>query len=818
MWRLHVFLVVSILTAAACIDRSAGRADQALRAAEAALRAGALATALAEVGQAEALSRSSPASLLAHSARLAHGEILLAKPDLKQAGPLIDAPVPDSPPFRALRARQMYLQARVAVLESRLNDALAAVDRALSITQPDDAEFLDAELLGGQIRLRLGLFEEAETRLRRIAADTERVGDRYRHVIALNTMGMGLLIRNRLDEALTWFERALSFADQEHTAVYSVAMFNAGACYARLGQFDRAVAIQKRAVARNEGSGAAGPYEVALGELGSTYLLQNDVTRAVPYLEKAIAVARDAGLDGDAALWAKNLAAGYIYAGKWDEAERLNEEARRLTPPERRHKLVFNTLHSARIAAGRNRNEEAKQLFEAALAAAGAEPNVQWGAHEGLARLATAAGDRLTARREFERALAVIERTRADLLKTDYKLSFLSQLIGFYQEYVELLVRDGAVERALEIADSSRGRVLAERHGTSAPPTANVAALRRLAAASGTRLVSYWLAPHRSYVWVLDGRGVRLHELPSADDIARLVQEHRAAIANALADPLKSGATAGDRLYTLLVAPVVEGLPRDGSLTIVADGALHGLNFETLPVDAPRRYLIEDVQVQIAPSLALLAANRQPHTAARSLLLIGNPTPRDPEFPTLRFATAEMTNIASHFDGARVRTVAGSEASPETYRRSAPEQFALVHFTSHAEANIESPLDSAVILSGADSTFKLYARDVAAVPLQADLVTVSACRGAGERAYSGEGLVGFAWAFLRAGARRVIAGLWDVDDRSTAELMSILYGRIAAGDSPARALRHAKLMLLRNGGATSRPYYWGPFQIFTMSP
>jgi CHAT domain-containing protein len=96
-------------------------------------------------------------------------------------------------------------------------------------------------------------------------------------------------------------------------------------------------------------------------------------------------------------------------------------------------------------------------------------------------------------------------------------------------------------------------------------------------------------------------------------------------------------------------------------------------------------------------------------------------------------------------------------------------------------------------------------------------VTISACRGAGERAYSGEGLVGFAWAFLRAGARRVIAGLWDVDDRSTAELMDTLYGRLAEGDGAPRALRQAKLELISRGGTTAKPYYWAPFQVFTVA-
>ena len=117
----------------------------------------------------------------------------------------------------------------------------------------------------------------------------------------------------------------------------------------------------------------------------------------------------------------------------------------------------------------------------------------------------------------------------------------------------------------------------------------------------------------------------------------------------------------------------------------------------------------------------------------------------------------------------------------------------MVHFTAHATANVESPLESAVVLSGPDTGLQAVRERCGGLPLDADLVTVSACRSAGERTYSGEGLVGFAWAFLRAGARRVIAGLWDVDDRSTARLMDELYGGLQAGQTPARSLRNAKL-------------------------
>ena len=372
------------------------------------------------------------------------------------------------------------------------------------------------------------------------------------------------------------------------------------------------------------------------------------------------------------------------------------------------------------------------------------------------------------------------------------------------------------IEHALVVAESSRGRVLAERHGVTTPAAAAPGTLRQLAGTSRAVLLSYWLGPTRSYAWRVDGKGVRLQMLPAAAEIESLVRQHQEAIHGALGDPLAPDG-AGEKLRQLLVEPVLGSVRPGSSVVIVPDGALHGLNFETLPASGtPRRFLIEDVEVQVAPSLALLGRRREP-LPSRSLLVIGNPTPRNPDFPALRYASAEMSSIVRHFGGDSSRTYEGAQASPREFRSAHPEQFSFVHFTAHATANRESPLDSAVVLSGPDDAYKLYARDVADLPLRAELVTVSACRSAGERVYAGEGLVGFAWAFLRGGARRVIAGLWDVDDRSTADLMDAMYGRLAAGDAPPQALRAAKLALIARGGVVSKPYYWGPFQVFTVS-
>jgi CHAT domain-containing protein len=269
-----------------------------------------------------------------------------------------------------------------------------------------------------------------------------------------------------------------------------------------------------------------------------------------------------------------------------------------------------------------------------------------------------------------------------------------------------------------------------------------------------------------------------------------------------------------------LIEPVRQWIPAGSHVILAADGALHGLNLEALPQPplqpggAPR-YWIEDVTVAIAPSLGLLAERRSVSPAARRLLLLGDPVASDSSFPPLSHAADEIESVTRRFGGPDQEVVLAREAAtPMAYRSAGPGNFSAIHFTAHAVANRESPLDSAVLLSGG----KLYAREVMDVPLTADLVTVSACRGVGVRAYSGEGIVGFAWAFLRAGARHVIAGLWDVNDQSTAALMDVLYRELAAGKPPEAALRTAKLSLIASPGNLRKPYYWAPFQLYTVTP
>ena len=201
----------------------------------------------------------------------------------------------------------------------------------------------------------------------------------------------------------------------------------------------------------------------------------------------------------------------------------------------------------------------------------------------------------------------------------------------------------------------------------------------------------------------------------------------------------------------------------------------------------------------------------------RSLLLIGAPDYAGSGFEPLKNAGKEVREIAARFPAASRIVLTSAQAVPAAYKDSNPGAFSHIHFAAHADANFQNPLGSSVILSGQSTQNRLYARDVIDIPIHADLVTISACQGAGVRSYGGEGLIGFAWAFLRAGAGSVVAGLWDVSDTATEPLMDRFYGELTAGQNPIGALHRAKLALRKDSPRFAKPFYWAPFQVYVAS-
>lgn len=358
------------------------------------------------------------------------------------------------------------------------------------------------------------------------------------------------------------------------------------------------------------------------------------------------------------------------------------------------------------------------------------------------------------------------------------------------------------------------------------PPAAETLAAEE-AACLGERLVSYRRSP------------------PGGHSVA--VRRHRRREIAAAFE--RSGA----ELSALVLTPAVAGSPLPYRLAVVSDGALEYVPFAALPEPGRgSRPLVAAHELVRLPSASVLALQRtQPGPAAApvgELAVVADPvyTPDDPRVTAGSGATAAEPGTATgaaergapsrfrrlDFSGEEAAAIvrlagargtylaAGAAANRERVLSGALSGYRYVHFATHAVVDTQYPQLSRLVLSLVDSEGRpvddgyLRLHDIYGLTLEdTDMVVLSACDTALGRAIRGEGLVGLTRGFLYAGAERVMASLWQVQDAATARLMERLYhGLLVERLPPAQALRRAQLAILEEpGGASAFPYYWGGF-------
>ena len=189
-----------------------------------------------------------------------------------------------------------------------------------------------------------------------------------------------------------------------------------------------------------------------------------------------------------------------------------------------------------------------------------------------------------------------------------------------------------------------------------------------------------------------------------------------------------------------------------------------------------------------------------------------------PFLPRLAFSRQEAAAIAALAGKDRALEAIDFQASRETATSPELAQYRIVHFATHGLLDSKHPELSGLVLSLVDEQGNprngfLDLADIYNLKLSADLVVLSACETALGKQISGEGLVGLTRGFMYAGAPRVIASLWKVDDVATSELMERFYrGMLKEGKRPAAALRQAQLEMWRQK-RWEAPYYWGAFTL-----
>ena len=322
------------------------------------------------------------------------------------------------------------------------------------------------------------------------------------------------------------------------------------------------------------------------------------------------------------------------------------------------------------------------------------------------------------------------------------------------------------------------------------------------------------------------------------------------------------------QLSAVLLGPVAHAMAGK-RIVVVADGVLQYVPFAALPLPGgsaePVPMIVEHEVVNL-PSASVLAvlrreaAGRAPAAKAVAVLadpvfeaddprlraklrgsgLAGPPSSRSGPSGNLQSGATGNLPTSGSSRGApfRVSRLAATRLEADAIVAAAPAgmasrridfeasratamspdlaQYRVVHFATHAVFDNDNPGLSGIMLSMFDERGRmqdgfLRLHDIYGLDLPAELVVLSACNTALGRQVSGEGLVGIVRGFMYAGAKRVVASLWKVDDEATGEMMRRFYtGMLEDRLPPAAALREAQLAMWRQPRWRA-PFYWAAF-------
>ena len=379
--------------------------------------------------------------------------------------------------------------------------------------------------------------------------------------------------------------------------------------------------------------------------------------------------------------------------------------------------------------------------------------------------------------------------------------------------------RDG-VRGSLGAARAQYQRLLVELRESSpdyaslvAGSTAAVADVQNLLSADAV-LIEYLVHDEWTMAFAVRRGEVTAVELPlNRRTLRQLVELFRGTMRRAPSTDDDLWRTPLRRLYRDLIAPLEEAGVLDNARTLIIapHAELHYLPFQALlrPGPTGETFLIESFDVAYIPSASVLlqVARRSRSSPGRGLLALA------PEPTRLSHSRDEVQRISRGQRPAQV--LVGRDATEARFMELAPGR-AILHLATFGELNSRNPLFSYVRLSpdGA-SDGRLEVHEVFGLRLAAELVVLSACEtglatGLRRDVPPGDDWVGLVQAFLTAGAQNVVASLWSVDDRATAQLMEKFYAGLRPGRSKSAALAEAQRELLRES-THAHPFYWAAF-------
>ncbi len=711
----------------------------------------------------------------------------------------------------------------------------------------------------GEAYYTLGELDLASQYLQQALPIAERTNDGRNQEATLRNLGNVAFLQHDYSGALAFHRRGLEISASTYDRAHLQLLIAKDLVALGRAADAQAAAAQTEKIARNMGSDVllAG----ALNAAGRAQTLAGDADAAIASLERAAASFDRLGLHAERAEALHGLSIAARSAGHVDTALDYGEKALRelelmrlrVADPELRAFFVstrrdyFETQIDLRMA-----RVGTSGVTDAADARAALQVSERGRARMIADLLQEAAID---LRADSDGALQAKERALYDKLadrrrQRDIVLERAGAGEDVSADLERTVAELAALENDLNLVEIALRRSNPQYAKLTAPATLTATEIQA-ALGPDTVLLQYALGTTASWVWAVTRDRIVTAKLADRATIEAAAQRALARLKTHAPDASGTAVPATElaELAALVIAPVAANVDRP-RVVLALDGALQFVPFAVLPVrvaDGTSVPLLAEHEVVEIPSMSTLAlATHEPAPATRKTLAVfADPVleASDPRFgparPPALVAEAQMPGVAARssvgidlgrllstgYEGEAIAALVPAErrlfargfaANRNAVLHSDLQEFRYIHFATHGLVDSRYPGLSALVLSQFDERGRpedgfLRLNDIYNLKLDADLVVLSACDTALGREVRGEGLIGLTQGFMSAGARALVASLWQVPDRATADLMRQFYGYMLDDHlKPAAALRRAQLWSASQR-RWSDPYYWGGF-------
>jgi CHAT domain-containing protein/tetratricopeptide (TPR) repeat protein len=713
---------------------------------------------------------------------------------------------------RALNNRGWVRHEREALIEAE-RDYQAALDVIEQSNDPEVKELRTAVLNNiGHIRISRGEREQGLSDLAQTVGSAmwplARLPGPIDELTVLNNRALVALEQGEVEAAEQYWRQALEHASTRSVkpGIHGIVLSNLAELYSRTGR--QQLAIQQLEIARQIHSAepeSMGPLAIDLFNLATLFTKQGDQERALSHFKQAWDVIRTVA--------PRSLVALRVLRGLG------------------MHRLVEGDFRRARAALKRGMDLYEQMRPSIALTETGQAGYFQ--AYRELLEIAMY----LSLHQSWaDELLGLIERA-----KGRYWIEHIASRQGTpaspdqesdpgirLRAINEQLLRPGerSSHQTAQLRDERQRleerlmTTLPARSEPTSPPYVESADQIRDLTGFNSVVLNYFVGPNATFLSYGHNRslgGTRI-DLGEAE-LTTLIDDFRIDL---MSSSRRAGhGEAGRRLSQLLFGKVVLSGTRVRHLHLMPDGPLWYLPFDALP--APEwvpaangeKRLFEIAPISYSPSITLLNQLRGRNKSLVpgsewNMLTIAQPDAVGDQ-PALAGTAREVQQLADLVRGrVDLTTLEGATATKRCFLEYLP-YHTHIHIAAHAEGHHEDTTPRIYLSGATPGEQELRITEVDGIPMQAELVFLSACSTSMGKISPGEGLMSLARAFLLAGCRCVVATLWPINDDSAPDFVILFYEGLLSGMSVAQALQSARLRFQQQGG---RPRTWAAFQTF----